>query len=164
MSQVDNHRRHSSITRMQVLIEPVLSELGLELVGIDYRPSENALLRVYIDKDGGVSIDDCAAASLQISAIFDVEDPIAQSYKLEVSSPGLDRPLFKVADYVRFANHLVKIKLAVAFEGRRNFAGLLRGVEDDMAIVVVDDQEFLLPIEQIERANIVPSFAKGAKK
>lgn len=149
--------------RLTELIAPILQDLALELVGIEYQNAEKAHLRIYIDKPEGVTLDDCQAASLQISAILDVEDPISGRYQLEVSSPGLARPLFKMADFVRFANQRIKLKLAIAFEGQRNFAGILRGVEDDMVVLQVEDEELLLPFEHIERANIVPEFATGKK-
>ena len=94
----------------------------------------------------------------QISGVLDVEDPISVEYTLEVSSPGMERPLFTLEQFAKFAGDQVKIKLRSPFEGRRNFQGLLRGVEEQDVVVQVEDHEFLLPIDMIDKANIIPSF------
>ena len=116
------------------------------------------LLRIYIDHADGILIDDCEKVSRQISGVLDVEDPIAAEYTLEVSSPGMDRPLFTLTQFASHAGEQVKIKLRSPFEGRRNFQGLLRGVEEEDVVVQVDDHEFLLPIDLIDKANIIPRF------
>lgn len=103
-------------------------------------------------------MDDCAEVSRQVSSVLDVEDPISSEYTLEVSSPGMERPLFTLEQFASHAGEQVKIKLRSPFEGRRNFQGLLRGVEEQDVVVQVDDQEFLLPIDSIDKANIIPSF------
>ncbi|EDY87494.1 conserved hypothetical protein [gamma proteobacterium HTCC5015] len=147
------------------LIEPVVQDLGYELVGVDFRANASpAVLCVYIDRDEGVNIDDCAKISREVSAVLDVEDPITSAYNLEVSSPGLDRPLFRESDFVKYKGHLAKVKLSIPYEERRNFKGQLNGVEDGMVLLIVDNEEYLLPYEQIEKANLVPQFAKGEKK
>ena len=139
------------------LFEPVIESMGYELVGVEFiGGGGHGTLRVYIDRDEGVSVDDCAAISHQISGILDVEEPIQQAYDLEVSSPGIDRPLFKLADYERFAGQTAKIRLAVALEGRKNFRGELLGVADSKWIKIeVDGQRFDLPFADIARANLV---------
>ena len=116
------------------------------------------MLRVYIDKEGGVLVDDCAIVSRQISGVLDVEDPIAVEYTLEVSSPGMERPLFTLEQFAKYAGEQVKIKLRSPFEGRRNFQGLLKGVEEQDVIVQADEHEYLLPVDSIEKANIIPRF------
>lgn len=148
------------------LIEPVVEDMGYELVGVEFRAQseEGAVLRVYIDKEDGINIDDCAAVSHQISGILDVEDPIREAYKLEVSSPGVNRPLFRESDFEKYKGHMAKIKLSIPYEGRRNFSGVLQGIEDSMAVIVVDNMEYLLPIEQIDKANLVIQIQKGQKK
>ncbi|KTC43672.1 ribosome maturation protein RimP, partial [Pseudomonas putida] len=118
----------------------------------------HSLLRVYIDKEGGVLVDDCAIVSRQLSGVLDVEDPITVEYTLEVSSPGMERPLFTIEQFAAYAGAQVKIKLRAPFEGRRNFQGLLHGVEDQDVVIRVDEHEFLLPIDSIDKANIIPSF------
>lgn len=139
------------------LFEPVIESMGYELVGVEFLgDGGHGTLRVYIDRAQGVSLDDCAAISHQISGILDVEEPIRQSYDLEISSPGIDRPLFKLADYKRFAGMTAKIKLAVALEGRKNFKGRLQGVVDDEQVIIeVDGEDFSLPFADIARANLV---------
>lgn len=144
---------------LTALIEPVVAGLGLELWGVDMIvQGRNKTLCIYIERESGVGVEDCEAVSRQISSLFDVEDPIAGEYTLEVSSPGLDRPLFKAEQYARFIGETVKIKLRQAFDGRRNYRGLLRAVENDEVFVEVDGEEYILPIETIEKANIVPRF------
>ncbi len=140
--------------------EPVIESMGYELVGVEFLGGGgHGTLRVYIDRDDGVSVDDCAAISHQISGILDIEEPIKQAYDLEVSSPGIDRPLFKLADFERFAGQTARIKLAIAQQGRKNFKGRLQGVVDDkMVKIEVDGEEFSLPFADIARANLVGEF------
>jgi len=139
------------------LFEPVIESMGYELVGVEYNGgSGHGTLRVYIDREQGVSVDDCAAISHQVSGILDVEEPIQQAYDLEISSPGIDRPLFKLADFERFAGQVAKIRLAAGLEGRRNFRGRLAGVVDASRIrIEVDGEDFDLPYADIARANLV---------
>ena len=118
----------------------------------------NSTLRIYIDAPDGVSVDDCARVSHQVSGVLDVEDPIPEQYLLEVSSPGLDRPLYTLAQFQAYAGHQVQLRLRAPFEGRRKFKGLLNGVEGDAVLLVVDEEEYLLPIDQIDRANVIPQF------
>nr|WP_067288547.1 ribosome maturation factor RimP [Marinobacterium profundum] len=141
------------------LIEPGVKSLGFELWGIEYLAhGVHSVLRVYIDAENGIGVDDCAKVSHQISGVLDVEEPISGQYNLEVSSPGLDRPLFTLEQFVAFTGHKVEIRLRVPFDGRRKFKGLLNGVEGDEVLVVVDKEEYLLPIDSIDRANVVPQF------
>ena len=141
------------------LIEPGVTSLGFELWGIEYLAhGAHSVLRVYIDAEHGITVDDCAKVSHQISGVLDVEEPISGQYNLEVSSPGLDRPLFTLAQFVAFTGHKVEVRLRVPFEGRRKFKGLLNGVEGDEVLVIVDKEEYLLPIDSIDRANVVPQF------
>ncbi len=139
------------------LFEPVIESMGYELVGIEFvGGGSHGTLRVYIDSDRGVNLDDCAAISHQISGILDVEEPIRQAYDLEISSPGIDRPLFKPADYERFAGETARIKLAVGLDGRKNFKGRLQGVTDAGSVLIeVDGENFSLPFADIARANLV---------
>ncbi|MGD8347652.1 MAG: ribosome maturation factor RimP [Gammaproteobacteria bacterium] len=139
------------------LFEPVIESMGYELVGVEYTGgSGHGTLRVYIDRDSGVSLDDCAAISHQVSGILDVEEPIKQAYDLEISSPGIDRPLFKLADFERFAGSVAKIRLAAGLDGRRNFKGRLQGVTDAGQVAVeVDGEIFDLPYADIAKAHLV---------
>lgn len=145
--------------QLQAMLAPAVAALGYEMWGVEYHShSHQPLLRVFIDGANGITVEDCAAASRQISAVLDVEDPISSEYTLEVSSPGMDRPLFTLDQFSRYAGEWVKLKLRAPFEGRRNFRGRLTGVEGDEVVVVVDDHEFLLPIELIDKANVIPQF------
>lgn len=160
--------RSSDLT---TLLEPVVNAQGCELWGLEYHGNgrHRGILRLYIEKPDGVTLSDCERVSRQVSSVLDVEDPIHGEYTLEVSSPGMDRPLYKAEHYRRFVGEKVKVKLRVPFEGRRQFSGLLNGVENDEVKVLVDEDEYLLPIEAIEKANLVPSFAdsrsgKGERK
>lgn len=145
--------------QLQAMIAPAVTALGYELWGIEFHShSHTPVLRVFIDSENGINVDDCAAVSRQISSVLDVEDPISSEYTLEVSSPGMDRPLFTLDQFQRYQGETIKVKLRAPFEGRRNFRGLLTGVEADEVVVVVDAHEYLLPIELIDKANVIPQF------
>ncbi|WP_111415222.1 ribosome maturation factor RimP [Billgrantia lactosivorans] len=144
---------------LYALIEPVVTAMGFELWGIDYRPQgKQSRLVIYIDHADGVSVDHCADVSRQVSAVLDVEDPIPGEYRLEVSSPGMDRPLFTLDQFARFAGHQVALKLRVPFDGRRKFQGLLAGIEEDEVLLQLDGEEYCFPIESIDQARVVPRF------
>ena len=137
------------------LLEPAIEALGYELVELEFPPH---LLRIYIDRDGGVTVDDCEIVSRQVSAVLDVEDPIPGTYTLEVSSPGLDRPLRKEADFVRFAGERAKVELTLPRDGRRRFTGTLKGCEAGQVLIEVDGEEHRLPLADIGKARLVPEF------
>jgi len=145
---------------LTALFEPVIQSMGYELVGIEFQGStQHGTLRVYIDHENGIGVDDCAAISRQVSAILDVEEPIQQAYDLEVSSPGINRPLFKVRDYEQFSGHCARIKMAVPLDGRKNFKGVLQGVTDSKSVqIMVDNEDYELPISDIAKANLVGEF------
>ena len=142
------------------LIEPVVEGMGYEVVDIDFRPHPtDGLLRIFIDKPGGIQLEDCEAVSKQVSGVLDVEDPIPGQFNLEVSSPGLERPLRKQQDFVRFAGEKVKIKLSVpTLEGQRNFTGKLMGMQDNEVILQADNETHYFPLDSIDKAHIVPQF------
>nr|WP_218572773.1 ribosome maturation factor RimP [Pseudomonas sp. R-28-1W-6] len=149
----------SKLEQLQALLAPVVESLGYECWGVEFlSQGRHSLLRVYIDQPDGVLVEDCEKVSRQISGVLDVEDPIASEYTLEVSSPGMDRPLFTLEQFAKHVGEQVKIKLRSPFDGRRNFQGLLRGVEEQDVVVLVDDHEYLLPIDLIDKANIIPRF------
>ena len=149
----------SKLEQLQALLAPVVEALGYECWGLEYMSQgRHSLLRIYIDHADGVLVEDCEKVSRQISGVLDVEDPISNEYTLEVSSPGMDRPLFTLEQFAKHAGELVKIKLRSPYEGRRNFQGPLRGVEEQDVVVLVDDHEYLLPIDLIDKANIIPRF------
>jgi len=137
------------------LLEPVIEALGYELVELEFPPH---LLRIYIDREGGVTVDDCEKVSRQVSSVLDVEDPIPGAYTLEVSSPGLDRPLRKEADFVRFTGEQAKLELTLPLDGRRRFGGTLKGCEAGMVLIEVDETMFRLPLADIGKARLVPKF------
>ena len=144
---------------LRELLQPVVEALGAQLWGLDLQSGgRRKLLRIYIDRDEGVDVELCAAVSRQVSAIMDVEDPIQGEYVLEVSSPGMDRPLYELAHYQQLLGEQIAVKLRFAYEGQRNFKGLLQAVEGDDIVLVVADHEYLFPIEGIEKANVVPQF------
>lgn len=149
-----------TVAGLRNMLEPGVRALGFELVEVEYKGAGGGqnLLRVYIDSPKGITVDDCARVSRQISAALDVEDPIAEAYVLEVSSPGLDRPLTKREDFERYAGETVKVRMNEAVLGRRNFKGTLVGMEGDAVVVVVDNERFSLPIARIERARLVPQW------
>jgi len=141
------------------LLKPVVESMGFIFWGLEYKPQgKHSMLRIYIDHAEGISADHCADVSRQISSVMDVEDPISHEYTLEVSSPGMDRPLFNIDQFEQSSGELVEIKLRMPFDGRRKFSGRLKGVENEDVVVHIDEEEFLLPIELIEKANIIPQF------
>ena len=146
--------------RLKQVLEPVITALGCELWGIEMQLSgKKKLLRVYIDRpELGVGIDDCERVSRQASAILDVEDIVRGEYVLEVSSPGMDRPLYELHHYDRYLGEVVSLRLRFPYEGRRNYKGRLKAVEGDEIVLVVTENEFLFPVESIEKANLVPQF------
>lgn len=141
------------------LIAPLVEALDCELWGVEYlSQGRHSVLRIYIEKEPRVEIEDCEKISRQVSSILDVEDPIAGKYTLEVSSPGMDRLLFTLDHYRRCIGEQVALKLARAFEGRKKFQGQLVGVENDEIVLHIDGEEYVLPFESIDKANVVPTF------
>ncbi|MEJ2576607.1 MAG: ribosome maturation factor RimP [Gammaproteobacteria bacterium] len=147
----------------QALVElarAVVEPMGYEFVGLEYvHPGGGeGLLRVYIDSEEGVVLDDCAAVSHQLSGVLDVEEPIRGEYNLEVSSPGLDRPLFEPAHFARFVGRQARVRLSSAQPGRRKYQGEIVRVEDDAVWLRVDGEEVRLAFDQIDSARLVPEF------
>lgn len=142
---------------LTALFEPVVESMGYELVGIEFHSSEHhGVMRVFIDHEKGITVDDCAKVSRQISAVIDVEDPIEMAFDLEVSSPGINRPLFKLSDFEKFSGKTAKIKLGVALNGRKNFSGVLQGIDEDQQVIIdVDNEIYELPYPDIAKANLV---------
>ncbi len=141
------------------LIQPVVEGLGCELWGIERQSSgRSSTLKVYIDAEVGVDIEDCARISRQLSSLLDVEEPLKGEYTLEVSSPGMDRRLFRQDQFEAFAGAKVRIQLKRSYEGQRKYSGLLKGMDGDEVILGFDDEEILFPLEAIEKANVIPEF------
>jgi len=123
---------------------------------LEYMPRpKQSLLRVYIDSDAGISLDDCARVSDQLSGVLDVEDPIHGTYSLEVSSPGLDRPLFFERHFDQFRGAQIRVKMGMPVAGRRNFKGTLDGCRDGAVILLQDGEEYTLPLEDISSARLI---------
>ena len=137
------------------MLEPTLAGLGYELVDLERSPG-GKLLRVFIDKPDGVNVDDCVAVSNHLSRLLAVEN--VDYDRLEVSSPGLDRPLKKTADFIRFAGESVKLRLRVALQGQRNFVGILREVKDGILKLEVDGKMLDLELNNLEKVRLVPKL------
>jgi len=158
------------------MIRPVVEGLGFECWGIDFvSQGKHSVLRVFIESlettsdegksssddeasESGIELKDCEVVSRQLGGVLDVEDPIRGDYTLEVSSPGMDRPLYQLSQYERFKGSQVSLKLRMPYEGRRKYVGRLNGVEGNDILLQVDSEEFLFPIEGIEKANVIPQF------
>jgi len=144
-------------SRLHELLEPGAQALGFEVLAVELVGSGGSTtLRVYIDSPTGVTVDDCARVSHQLSTILDIEDPVPNRYALEVSSPGLDRPLSKRQHFERVIGREVKVRTQHYVEGRRRFTGVLQQVTDDAVVVDVDGEPYDLPFEDIEKARLVP--------
>jgi ribosome maturation factor RimP len=143
------------------LINPVVADLGLECLGIEYAPSRgNSLLRIYIDHlERPITIEDCEAVSRELSAQLDVNDPISGRYTLEVSSPGIDRPLFTPAQFARFIGEKAKIALNLPTDGRRRLLGTIRAVDDDRITIEQDGIDIIVAHDNVQKARIVPDYA-----
>ncbi len=146
--------------KLKELVNGVVQSLGYELVGVELlnRAKSGPLLRVYIDQEKGITLDDCSGVSHQLSGVLDVEDPIPGHYVLEVSSPGLDRPLFAKEHFERFRGHKARLKIRSKIEGRRNFVGQLEGIEGDAVLIRENDEVYRLPLSEIDTARLVPEF------
>ncbi|WP_353571875.1 ribosome maturation factor RimP [Candidatus Albibeggiatoa sp. nov. BB20] len=146
---------------LQTLLTPTITALGYEIIGVERlsRGRKGAqLIRIFIDKSDGITIKDCEAVSHQISGVLDVEDPVQGQYTLEVSSPGLDRPLVTQAHFARFIGHQVQIRLTRPLAERRNFSGTLLRIEDNEIVVLAEQTEYNLPYEQIDKAKLIPEI------
>ncbi len=134
----------------------LVSGMGYEFVGCELqRHGRNALLRIYIDSESGIKLDDCSRVSRQVSAMLDVEDPIQGQYTLEVSSPGLNRPLFEIAHYLKMIGNRAKLKLYAPVNNQRNVKGVIVRVEGMDIHLLVDTVEIVVPFSNIEKANII---------
>ncbi len=153
-----------NVRRVLALAEPLVEALaigeGCELVDMTYhREPQGWVLRVYIDRPGGVTVADCQGISRQIGDVLEGKDVLPNAYNLEVSSPGLDRPLKKSADFERFVGQRVRIKTRVAVEGRRNFLGQLTGCADGLVRLDVDGVSMQVPLDSISKAHIEYDFS-----
>lgn len=141
------------------MLRPAVEETGKELLGLEFiSAGNNSILRLFIDHEDGINVDDCAEVSRQVSAILDVEDPISSEYNLEVSSPGVDRPLFDLEHYQAVIGETIDVKLAMPLNGRRKFKGTLESIENDTLYVVVDGESYPLIFGNIDKGNLVAQF------
>lgn len=143
--------------RVEQIIAPTLDDMGYELVRVQLSGGrQHSRLQIMAERadQQGMTVDDCAEISRAVSALLDVEDPISGSYDLEVSSPGIDRPLTRARDFVRFAGHPAKVELRQAVDGQRRFRGLLKGVEDGRVVLETDQGTVALPVLDIEKAKL----------
>ena len=139
------------------LLQPIVEDMGFSLWGIELiSPGRRPTVRLYIEADAGVTVDDCARVSHQVSGVLDVEDPINGEYTLEVSSPGVDRLLFQADHYVLYVGELLDVRLRLPIEGRRRFKGTLGSAGGESIVIVVDDRPFNLPLRSIDRARAFP--------
>ncbi len=146
-------------TVLESMIEPVVSGLGYEFVGLEYMPQgKHSILRIFIDSENGITLDDCSAVSRQVSAVLDVEDPISGEYNLEVSSPGVDRPLFTLDHFRKFEGHRCVVRMKVPIDGQRKFTGIIRAVEDQHIVLAMADKEVNLSFDLLDKASLVPEF------
>lgn len=146
----------SSVTLITELIDTTIQALGLDLWGVELlQQGKYSLLRIYIEREEGVTIEDCEKVSRQVSALMDVEDPIAGEYTLEVSSPGMDRPLFCIEHYSQYVGIEVDLKLRRPLDGRRKFKGQIIKVSGDVVGLLVEGSEYDLEFSDIEKASIV---------
>ncbi len=145
--------------KIQAVVEPVVVGLGYEYVGAEFGQAENGTtLRVFIDTSKGIEVDDCASVSRQLSAALDVDDVISTAYLLEVSSPGVDRPLFTEAQFAAQVGEEVRARTVTAHDGRRNYKGKLVSVADGEATIEIDGVDFSVPIDDVEQANLIAKF------
>lgn len=145
--------------QVEELLTPTVESLGCSIWGVEFlSQGKHSKLRLYIDRAEGVTVDDCADVSRHVSDVLDVEEFSNSAYTLEVSSPGIDRILFKESQYATSVGEQVDIRLNFPFEGRKKFIGLLKGVEDGAAVVQIEDEEYLLPLENVQRARVVPVY------
>ncbi len=144
---------------MRILLEPAVEDLGYELVHIELGSQDReTILRLYIDAPGGIQVDDCESVSRQVSALLDVEDPVSGGYRLEVSSPGLDRPLVKPDHFKQFVGDQARIVMTAHVLGRKRFTGHMVEASDESVVIEVDGESYELPYNDMESARLEPVF------
>ena len=144
---------------LEQIVEPAVEALGFELLGIEYMSQgKHSMLRIFIDSANGINVDNCADVSRQVSAILDVEDPISGEYTLEVSSPGIDRPLFKPEHFAQVVNEIIAVRLSVPVNGRRKFKGELTEATDNGIVIEVDGDPYEIGFNEIDKAHLVAKW------
>jgi ribosome maturation factor RimP len=148
----------ASREQLIAMLEPTVEGLGYELADLELQVGASGLVRLYIDSEAGIKLEDCAAVSRQVRALLDVEDPISGDYNLEVSSPGMNRRLVKPQHFERFAGENVKVKLKRLYEGRRNFKARLIGYEEPNVVLREGKTQIVVPLQEIDTARVVPKY------
>jgi ribosome maturation factor RimP len=144
---------------LETLLSPTVESLGCQIWGIEYKPQGRyTTLRIFIEHAEGISVEQCSEVSQEVSALLDVENQIKSAYTLEVSSPGMDRLLFKGEHYTSNVGQTIDVRLNFPFEGRRNFVGQIVGFKDDEVVMQIDDMEFCFPVENVQRARVMPQY------
>lgn len=144
--------------RICALAEPLATELGLDIVRVRVMGGKRPLLQIMIEKTGGAptDVEDCASFSRQFSPILEVDDPISEAYRLEVSTPGIDRPLTRPGDFGRWVGHLVKVELTMPLDGRRRFQGIIRREDENGAAIELEDEsELVAQVHEMSKASLV---------
>lgn len=148
-----------SVQKLNELIQPLVEDLGYEFIGLEYNSNpKHAVLRIYIDTEKGVGIEDCEKVSRETAALLDVKDPIRSQYNLEVSSPGLDRPLFTPVHFKEFTGAIAQINLFAPLDGRRKFSGAILSAGEDSVSIEQDGVEVTLDYDNIAKARLVPDY------
>jgi ribosome maturation factor RimP len=143
-------------TTLRDRLASLITAMGYEFVGCEmHRQGRSFVLRIYIDSEKGITLDDCSDVSHQVSAMLDVDDPIQGHYNLEISSPGLNRPLFEIAHYRKFVGNRIKVRMHDLIHNQRNFVGILQRVEETDIHLLVDTEEVVLPFSGIEKAKVI---------
>jgi ribosome maturation factor RimP len=159
---VEEMMTKSIIDQVRVIADPILSNEGMELVEIEYRREARGwVLRLFIDKEGGVTVDDCTHISQEVGRSLDVEGFILVPYALEISSPGLTRPLKNERDFIKYQNHLIRVKTFDPIGNRRQFKGKLLGISEKRIEIVVDGGVYQIPLSNVAKANLEIEFYKG---
>lgn len=145
--------------RLTQLLQPLVEDLGYEFVGLEHSSNpKNPSLVIYIDRPGGIAVEDCERVSREVAAVLDVEDPIPGHYDLEVSSPGLDRPLFTLEQFERFSGEVAQVSLFAPLDGRRKFKGEILGIQDGKVRLDQDGTQVELDMGNIAKARLVPDY------
>lgn len=153
------------LNKIESVCTPALDELGYELIEWEYTNEQGRwIIRLYIDKDGGVSIDDCERASRSLEDLVDVELDIKHAYSLEVSSPGIYRPLRRKQDFEKFKGATIKLKTKYPLDGRSNYKGVIEDVSEDAVSMVVDGMRYKIPFESLAKANLTEDFSELTAK
>jgi len=148
-----------SSAKLKPLLQPLIEDLGYEFVGLEFSSNpKNPVLVIYIDRSDGIAIEDCETVSREVAALLDVEDPIPGHYSLEVSSPGVDRPLFTEAQFEQFAGEMAAVKVFAPVDGRRKFNGKILSAGDGVVKIEQDGEEVVLEMSNIAKSRLVPDY------